>query len=117
VCREGWSAGPAHACQPAGLQPRAVGGRDGCFSFSFLDGGLVAVGLPLTGQGESGPIGLVGSLLMVAAFALAFWGSVRLVTWLDEKLGYWVLLRDIYRDLGIGTPRPRRKLRLSRPKR
>jgi len=54
---------------------------------------------------------------MVAAFALAFWGSVRLVTWLDEKLGYWVLLRDIYRDLGIGTPRPRRTRRSSRPER
>jgi hypothetical protein len=54
---------------------------------------------------------------MVAAFALAFWGSVRLVTWLDEKLGYGVLLRDIYCDLGIGTPRPRRTRRSSRPER
>jgi hypothetical protein len=82
---------------PACRSPTEGGRRSGwLLLFSFLDGGLVAVGLPPTGQGESGPIGLVGSLLMVAAFALAFWGSVRLVTWLDEKLGYWVLLRDIY---------------------
>ena len=84
---------------------------------SFLDNGVVAVGLPPTGHGESEPMGLIAGLVMIGAFALAFWGAVRLVTWLDVRLACWVLLRDIHRDLGIGGSGARRTRRSSRPPR
>jgi hypothetical protein len=76
---------------------------------------LVAIGLPPTPRSESEPIGFLGGLVLVAAFALAFWCAVRLVTWLDVKLGSWRLFRDIQSDLGIGGSRPRHTRRSSPP--
>jgi hypothetical protein len=67
----------------------------------------VAVGLPpKVPEGE--PLGWLDGLFVVALVALAFYCSVRLVTWVDVKLSSLQLFRELRRELGIGGPRPRR---------
>jgi hypothetical protein len=83
------------------------------FLLTYPSLGELAIGLPPTPRSESESIGFLGGLVLVAAFALAFWCGVRLVTWLDVKLGSWRLFRDIHRDLGIGGSRPRHTRRSS----
>jgi hypothetical protein len=47
------------------------------------------------------------ALLLLLAYVAAFLIAVRLVAWVDVKLNSHRLLREIYRQLGIGKRPPR----------
>ncbi len=77
------------------------------FLFTGLDYlGWVAVGMPPKVP-EGDPLSMVDGIFVVGMLALAFYCSVRLVTWIDVKISSLQLFRDLRRELGIGGPRPR----------
>lgn len=68
--------------------------------------GWVAVGIPPKVP-DGDPLGMMDWILVVGMLALAFYCSVRLVTWIEVKMSSLQLFRDLRRELGIGGPRPR----------
>lgn len=50
---------------------------------------------------------IAGSLVLLLGYVLAFAIAVGLVAWVDNKLSSRRLFREIYRELGIGSPPPR----------
>ena len=71
--------------------------------------GWVAVGMPPRGT-DTSPLSVVDWIVVVGLLDLSIYFSVRLVTFLEVKIGSFKLLRDVHRELGIGIEhRPRRR--------
>jgi hypothetical protein len=50
---------------------------------------------------------IVGSLVLLLGYVMAFAIAVGLVAWADSRLSSRRLFREIYRELGIGRGPPR----------
>jgi len=68
--------------------------------------GWVAVGVPPKVP-EGDPLSMADGIFVVGMLALAFYCSVRLVTWIHVKISSLQLFRDLRRELGLGGPHPR----------
>ena len=60
------------------------------------------------------PMSTTESVLLLGALVVAFWLGIRFVAWLDLKLCTRALIRDIFKDLGIGSNRRHPVLRMRR---
>ena len=70
------------------------------------DAWLVGIGIPPTIQDQE-PLGFVDGLLVLGTMVLAFWLSVRFLTWIEAKLESRRLVREIYREYRKHRSRPR----------
>ena len=73
---------------------------------SLLSDVEVAAGIP-PGMLNDPSWSVADALLLLLAYVAAFLIVVRLVAWVDVKLNSHRLLREIYRQLGIGKRPPR----------
>ena len=65
----------------------------------------VAVGMPPSSP-ETSPLSLVDWVVVIVGLELSLYVAVRLVTWLDVKIGSIKLLHDISRELGDRSGHP-----------
>jgi hypothetical protein len=73
---------------------------------SLLSDVEVAAGIP-PGMLNDPSWSVADTFLLLLAYVAAFLIVVRLVAWVDVKLNSHRLLREIYRQLGIGKRPPR----------
>jgi hypothetical protein len=73
---------------------------------SLLSDVEVAAGIP-PGMLNDPSWTVADAFLLLLAYVAAFLIAVRLVVWVDVKLNSYRLLREIYRQLGIGKRPPR----------
>ncbi|HEY2966120.1 MAG TPA: hypothetical protein VGJ99_07530 [Actinomycetota bacterium] len=64
----------------------------------------VAVGIPPRVTDPS-PLSMVDWMVVIGLLDLSIYASVRLITWLEVKIGSLKLMHEVYRELGVRRDR------------